>query len=267
MTSTGPADWFDRMRKAMPGPDLPMLGPELLLFGPAQVVQMTAAAVKLSLTGRRRRFVLAGREVTTEIVDLAVATGPGLAIGQFDDVRLDLKDLDWNGRRVSTLRITGRNVHLRPGLSPTIVAAPVLLDATVDADAIESWSSPWARRFQLDVGDDAVARIRLRGREHLGALEVDLRIDNGSLVIDPTAVVAAHRRFRGIARLPTFRVPLLLPKGIKLTGITLLSRAISVSALVPEWSESLVVTDVQQFARLLRPDLDPVIVPVSRRAS
>lgn len=266
MTSTGAADWFDRMRKAFPGPDLPMLGPELLLFGPAQVIQMTAAAVKASLTGRRRRFVIAGREITTEIVDLAVATGPGLAIGQFDDVRLDVKDLDWNGRRVTTLRITGRNVHLRPGLSPTIVAAPVLLDATVDDAALETWSSPWARRFRLEIGDDAVARIHLRGREHLGALEVGVRIENGSLVIDPAAVVAGHRRFGSIGRLPAFRVPLLLPKGIRLTDITLLPRAISVSALVPEWSESLVVTDVQQFARLLRPDLDPVIVPVSRRA-
>jgi hypothetical protein len=266
VSSTGPADWFDRMRKAA----MPMAGfapgPELLLFGPAQAIQMTAAAVKLALVGRRRRFVIGGREITTEIVDLAVATGPGLAIGQFDDVRLDLSDLDWDGRMVSTLRVTGRNVHLRPGLAPTIVAAPILLEATVDHVALESWSTPWARRFRLEIGDDAVARIHVRGREHLGALEVDVRIENGSLVIDPTAIVAGRRRFGGIRRLPAFRVPLLLPKGIRLTELSLLARAISVSALVPEWSESLVITDVQQFARRLRADLDPVIVPVRRPA-
>jgi hypothetical protein len=252
-------DWFDRMRK------LAVPSPELLLFGPAQVVQLTAAAVKASLVGRRRRFELAGRRVTAEIVDLAVGTGPGLAVGQFDDVHLELKDVDWEGRRVTTLRVTGRNVHLRPAVTPTFVTAPVLVTAMVDEDALPTWSSPWARRFTLEIGDDAVARIHLRDREHLGALEVEIRVDSGALVVDPSALRAGRRRVTALGRLPPNRVPLTLPHGIRLTSVTLEPRAVRVEAMVPEWSEPLVVGDVQRFVRLLAPDLDPVIVPLRPR--
>lgn len=249
-------DWFDRMRKlAVPGPDL-------LLFGPAQVVQITAAAVKASLVGRRRHFELGGRRVTAEIVDLAVGTGPGLAVGQFDDVRLDLRDVEWQGRRVTTLRVTGRNVHLRPAITPTFVTAPIHVSAMVDEDALPTWSTSWARRFHLEIGDDAVARIHLRDREHLGALEVDVRVESGTLIVDPSAVRAGRRRFAVPRRLPPIRVPLSLPHGISLISVTLEPRRVRVEAMVPEWSEPLVITDVQQFARRLAPDLDPVVVPL-----
>lgn len=252
-------DWFDRMRKVT------MPGPELLLFGPAQAVQLAAAGVKASLGGRRRRFQLAGREVTAELVDLTVVTGTGLAVGQFDDVHFDLRDLEWEGRRVTSLRVTARNVHLRPSLPPTLVTAPVLVTATIDEDALATWSAPWARRFTLEIGDDAIARIHLRGRQHLGALEVDVRVEGGTLVVEPAGVRAGRRRFDWVRRLPSFRVPILLPRGITLTGITLESRGVRVDAMVPEWSEPLVVTDLQKFARLLTPDLDPVVVPLRPR--
>ena len=78
---------------------------------------------------------------------------------------------------------------------------------------------------------------------------------------------AGRRRFAFPRRLPPIRVPLSLPHGISLTSVTLEPRAVRVEAIVPEWSEPLVVSDVQQFARLLAPDLDPVVVPLrSRRA-
>lgn len=258
------SDWFERMRKAT-GATIPLPGAELLLFGPAQAVQLAATAVKASLAGRRRTYRLAGREVTTELVDLSIGTGPGLAVGQLEDARIVLKDLDWDGRRVSSLRITGRNVHLRPGLTPTLVAAPVHVEATIASDDIPTWSPAWTQRFTLEIGDDAVARIHVRDREHLGALEVDIRCEGSMLVVEPAALRAGKRRFGGLRRLPPFRVPIVLPRGIRVTDIALAPGAVTVHALVPEWSESLVVTDLQQFARLLRPDLDPVIVPLRKR--
>jgi hypothetical protein len=251
-------DWFDRMRKLAPGP-------ELLLFGPAQAVQLAAAAAKASLAGKRRRFELAGREVTAEVVDLAIGTGPGLALGQFEDVRLDLRDVEWEGRRVTTLRVHGRNVHLRPGLTPTFVTAPVIITATIDQDALPTWSTRWTERFNLEIGDDAIARIHLREREHLGAIEVDVRVEDGVLVVDPSAVRAGRRRFGVPRRIPPLRVPIVLPRGVRVTSVTLEPGAIRIEAMVPEWSTPLVVTDVQRFVRLLTPDLDPVVVPLTLR--
>lgn len=252
-------DWFDRMRK------VGVPGPELLLFGPAQVVQLTAAAVRTTLAGRRRRFELAGQRVTAELMDLSVSTGAGLAIGQLDDIRLELRDVEWEGRRVSRLVVTGRNVHLRPSLPPLLVTAPVLVSAIVDVEALTTWASPWARRVALEIGDDAVARVRWRDRPHLGALEVDVRVEGGTLVVEPSAVQTRRRRVSWVNRLPPLRVPLAVPRGIVLTGIAVEPGTMRVDAMVPEWSQPLVVTDVQRFARLLTPDLDPVVVPLKRR--
>ena len=254
-------DWFDRMRK------LAVPGPELLLFGPAQAVQLAATAAKTALVGRRRTFQLGGRAVSAEVVDLAVDTGAGLVLGQFEGVRLDLRDVEWDGRRVTTLRLDGRNVHLRPGLTPTFVTAPVLVTATIDEDALPTWSTRWTERLHLEVGDDAVARVHLRDHQHRGALEVDVRVEDGMLVVDPSAVRAGRRRFTVPRRIPPLRLPIALPRGIRVTSVSLEPRTIRVEAMIPEWAEPLVITDWQQFARLLTPDLDPVIVPLrSRRA-
>jgi hypothetical protein len=252
-------EWFDRMRK------LGVPGPELLLFGPAQAVQLAATAARAALVGRRRTFQLGGRTVAAEVVDLAVDTGVGLALGQFEGVRLDLRDVEWEGRRVTTLRVHGRNVHQRPGLTPTFVTAPVLVTATIDQDALPTWSTRWTERFHLEIGDDSIARIHLRDHVHRGALEVDVRVDDGILVVDPSAVRAGHRRFTVPRRVPPLRLPIVLPRGVRLTSVSLEPRTLRVEAMVPEWSEPLVITDVQRFARLLTPDLDPVIVPLRPR--
>jgi hypothetical protein len=110
-----------------------------------------------------------------------------------------------------------------------------------------------------------VARVRWRDRPHLGALEVDVRVEGGTLVVEPAAVQTRRRRLSWVNRLPPLRVPLVLPRGIVLTGITVEPGAVRVDAMVPEWTQPLVVTDVQRFARLLTPDLDPVVVPLRSR--
>ena len=180
-------------------------------------------------------------------------------------MRLDLRDVEWEGRRVTSLRVHGKNVHLRPGLTPTFVTAPVIVTATVDQDAVPTWSTRWTERFHLEIGDDAIARIHLRDHEHLGAIEVDVRVDDGVLVVDPSAFRAGRRRFGVPRRIPPLRLPVVLPRGIRLTSVALEPSAIRLEAMVPEWSQPIVITDLQQFARLLTPDLDPVIVPLRPR--
>ena len=215
-----------------------------------------------NLRGKRRTFVIAGQKVTMELDDLTVSTGAGLAFGQFDDVTIDVKDIDWEGRRVSTMQLVGHNVHLRPGITPTLVASPVTFDACVAADDIATWVPEMVgRRLHVEVGDDAVARVHLRDREHLGALEIDVRVEGHFLVLDPTTLVAGKRRFGGLKRIPPFRLPIITPRNVHVTDVSLGPGAVNVSGHLTEWSTPLVVNEVQKFVRSLRPDLDLVVLP------
>lgn len=233
-----------------------------MLAGPAQVLQLVATAMRDNLRGKRRTFVIAGQKVTMELDDLAVSTGLGLAFGQFDDVTIDVKDIDWEGRRVSTMRLVGHNVHLRPGFTPTLVASPVTFDAGVAADDLGTWVPEIVgRRLHIEVGADAVARVHLRDRQHLGAVEIDVRVEGPFLVLDPTTLVAGRRRFRGLRRLPPFRLPILAPRNVHVTGVSLGAGTVNVTGHLTEWSTPMVVTDVQRFVRSLRPDLDLVVFP------
>lgn len=237
-------------------------GPELLLAGPAQVLQMMAAAVKTSLAGQRRTFVIGGEEVTTEIVDLSVTSGAGLAIGQLEDIRVVVQDLEWQRRRVSSLTIVASNVHLRPGMVPTLVASPITFGATVGVDDLATWVPDIVgRRIEVDIDDDAVARFRLRDRPHLGAVEMDVRVEGPFLVLDPTTLVAGTRRFSGLRRLPPFRLPLLTPGDVHVTTVELEPGALHVAGHLPQLAEKLRVSDVQQFVRTLSPDLQRVVIP------
>lgn len=248
---------MDRARQAVGLP-----GPELLLAGPAQVLQLFADAIKTTLRGTRRIFVLGGHEVAMEIEDLTVSTGVGLAFGQFDDLRLVLKDLAWQGRRVSTLSIVGLNVHLRPGLVPTLISSPVTFGATVAVDDLASWVPDLVgRRIQLGIDDDGVASVHLRDRPRLGSVEIDVRVEGPFLVLDPTTLVAGTRRFGGLRRFPAFRLPLVTPHDVHVTEVSLESGALHVGGHLPELRYQLRVTDVQQFVRTLTPDLDRVVIP------
>jgi hypothetical protein len=252
---------MDRARQAVGLPD----PTAAILAGPAQVLQLVASSIRNSLRGKRRTFVLGGHTVTMEIDDLKVSTGLGLAFGQFDDVTVDLKDIEWQQHRVSRLVLTGHNVHLRPGLTPTLVACPVAFDATLDVDDLATWVPDIVkRRLHVEIGEDSIARVHLRDREHLGSIEIDVRVEGPFLVLDPTSLVAGSRRFSALRRLPPFRLPLVTPGDVHVNDVSLAPGKLHVSGHIPEWSESLAVSEVQRLARTLTPDLDPVIFPRAR---
>jgi len=215
-----------------------------------------------NLRGTRRTFVIAGQTVTMELDDLSVSTGAGLVFGQFDDVTVAVKDVDWDGRLVSRLTLVGHNVHLRPGLTPTVVASPVTFEACVDADDLGTWVPDIIRRrLHVDIGDDRVARVHIRDREHLGAVEIDVRVEGPFLVLDPTSLLAGRRRFGGLKRPPAFRLPIITPRNVHVTDVSLGEGAVIVRGHLTEWSTPLVVNEVQRFVRSLRPDLDLVVLP------
>jgi hypothetical protein len=254
---------FDRARQAAGLP-----GPELLLAGPAQVLQLVARSVRDNLRGKRRTFVIGGQTVEMQLDDLSVTTGVGLAFGQFDDVTIDVKDVEWEGRRVSAMRLVGHNVHLRPGVAPSVVASPVTFQGRVAASDLASWVPEIVgRRLRVDIGPDAVARLHLREREQLGAVEMDVRVEGPFLVLDATTFVAGRRRFGALRRLPAIRLPIITPRNVHITGVSLGPGALEVGGHLTEWSTPLLVNEVQRFVRGLGPDLDVVVFPSFRQRS
>ena len=93
-------------------------------------------AARSWLIGKQRTFSFAGQDLTLVLEDLSVeGSDLARAIGQYGQVTPARQ-----GRRVGRLPVradrgTRRNVHLRPGTKPVLVAAPVLFEAFVSASA------------------------------------------------------------------------------------------------------------------------------------
>jgi hypothetical protein len=75
------------------------------------------------------------------VVGLDASLGAvGVALGQLDDVRVELEDIRWAEYRASSAVLVFRNVHVNP--PATVVASPVEFTCTVaaqDVPALQRW--------------------------------------------------------------------------------------------------------------------------------
>ncbi|MBV9352523.1 MAG: hypothetical protein JOZ23_13460 [Mycobacterium sp.] len=160
----------------------------------------------------------------------------GLSVGQLGDVRLVATELHWENVQFDRAVATLHNVHLRPGMPPVLVAAPVELSLELPAsilDEIFRWAMP---RFIGEVGDDGVARLHWARRPGLAALEVDAQPDGSTLWLKPRGIALLRRRWPLPARAPAWPVRLPnLPHGLQLTGVTFGAGLLHLCGTVPEW--------------------------------
>src|SRR6201987_5866696 len=88
------------------------------------------------LIGKQRTFSFGGHDLTLILEDLSVeGSDLARAIGQYGQVHLRARDVEWAGYRFERTEVRARNVHLRPGSKPMLVAAPVLFEAFLSAQA------------------------------------------------------------------------------------------------------------------------------------
>lgn len=205
--------------------------------GAAAAYRTLFVTVRRLVVGRRLSVRLDRGDITLTVaefdsrLDLAA-----LAVGQLDNVRFVATDLRWDDNRLNRAVVTMHNVHVRPGVPPVMVAAPVHMSLDVPAavlDELLRWVTP---KVAGEVDADAVARLRWARRPMLGGVEVDARLDGAALRLKPRGLALRRRRWSLPAWLPEYRIALPeLPHGLRLTGVSLGPGSVRLTGTLPEW--------------------------------
>src|SRR5260370_1168586 len=110
------------------------------------------------LIEKKRTFRFSGQDLTLVLSDLSVeGSDLGRVVGQYGQVRISARDVEWGGYQLGRMEIQARNVHLRPGVRPVLVVAPVLIEAFGAA------SAPSRCPSMRSQGRGALSRARVRG--------------------------------------------------------------------------------------------------------
>lgn len=205
--------------------------------GAAAAYRTLFITLRRLVVGRTLSVRLPDGEITLTVTEFESQLDlPALAVGQLDNVRLAATDLRWAHSRFDRASVLLRNVHLRPGAPPVLVAAPVDISVELPTSILDDlfgWVMP---RLSGEVGADAIARLRWARRPMLGSLEVGARLDGSTLWLKPRGLALGRRRWPVPARLPAYPVRLPeLPHGLRLTEVSFGPGWLQVSGTLPEW--------------------------------
>lgn len=177
------------------------------------------------------------RDVQLTVTELASELEPqGLAIGQLGEVRVAACNIRWDNHHLQRAVAVLQNVHIRPGMPPMVVAAPVQLSSAVPANTFDEALRLAAPRLRGELREDGTARLRWARQPRWGGVEVDVDVVGSNLWLRPRAVVVGKRRWTLPARLPAYQVPLPeLPHGLLITDVSLGADTLQISAVLPEW--------------------------------
>ena len=126
--------------------------------------------------------LLVGREITIRVDNHDVALtvtefdSPleqrGLAVGQLGEIRVAVRDMRWDQHRFDHAVAVLHNVHIRPGVPPLLVAAPVELTSVLPTELVDAALRRAAPQLCGELGTDGTARLHWVRRPRLGGLEV-----------------------------------------------------------------------------------------------
>jgi hypothetical protein len=208
-------------------------------------------AARSWLIGKKRTFSFAGQDLTLVLEDLSIA-GPELAraIGQYGQVTLRARDVEWAGYRFERAEIRARNVHLRPGTKPTLVAAPVLVEAFISASAASAWLAGVSPRLELAM-HAGVPQVGLVGAPWV-RLEVAAGAGGQSIRIHPRALYLLDWRVSVPA--PSFDVPLppMPLDDMMITSVESAPGGFIIQGTLPEWQRSLSRDDLDRLLATIR---------------
>jgi hypothetical protein len=189
--------------------------------------------------GKRLSFGSGDTAIALTFVSLDADLDPFAAsAGQVDSVSLVVRDIAWAGRTFRHGTATLRNVHVRPGARPQLVAAPIDISLWPDV----SWMSRdlRSRRSYLSLVEDERGHYLLNGRSKRLTVQASLsvEVDRGALMARPTAVSAGRLRWD----LPTFarrvlsrRISWDLPDGIRLHAVERTENGTRFDIRVDQW--------------------------------
>ena len=208
-------------------------------------------AARSRLIGKKRTFSLAGHDLTLVLEDLSVeGSDLARAIGQYGQVRMLARDVEWSSLRFERTQIQARNVYLRPGARPTLVAAPVLLEAFVSASAASAYLATVSPRLEVTM-HAGVPQVSLAGAPWV-RLEVAAGAGGQSIRIQPRALYLLDWRVPVPA--PSFDVPAppMPLDGVLLTSVAAAPGGFLLKGVLPEWQRSLSRNDLDRLLATIR---------------
>lgn len=221
--------------------------PGLLLGDPFTAIVDTA---RNWLIGKKRTFAVAGRDLTLVLEDLSVeGSDLARAVGQYGQLRILARDVEWDDYRFERLEIQARNVHLRPGTKPVLVAAPIRGEAFLSAAAASRWLAAASPRLELAM-HEGVPQVGLVGAPWV-RLEVEAGAEGKSIRVVPRALHLLDRRLS--LRVPAIHVPLPeLPFDVMLTSIEPAPGGFILRGVLPEWQRQLGRSDLERLLATMR---------------
>ena len=189
------------------------------------------------LVGKRITIRMGDHDVTLTVTELDSELEPrGLAVGQLGEVRVAARDIEWGQQRLQRAVAVLRNVHIRPGVPPLVVAAPVELSTALPAEIFDEMVRQAAPQLHAQLRADSTAQLHWVRRPGWGSLEVDVNVVGNTLWVRPRALLTGQRRWKLPKRTPAHPVPLPeLPHGLLVTGVSLGVDSLEISGLLPEW--------------------------------
>lgn len=192
------------------------------------------------LVGKRVTIGMGDHDVTLTVTELDSELEPrGLAVGQLGEVRVAARDIEWGQQRLQRAVAVLRNVHIRPGVPPLVVAAPVELSTALPAEIFDEMVRQAAPQLHAQLRADSTAQLHWVRRPGWGSLEVDVNVVGTTLWVRPRALLTGltrQRRWKLPKRTPAHPVPMPeLPHGLLVTGVSLGADSLEISGLLPEW--------------------------------
>jgi hypothetical protein len=90
------------------------------------------------LIGKRITVQMGNTDVTLTVTELdSELESSSLAVGQLGEVRVAACDIEWDDNRLEAAVAVLHNVHIRPGVPPVVVAAPIELSTTVPGELFD----------------------------------------------------------------------------------------------------------------------------------
>ncbi|WP_431240479.1 LmeA family phospholipid-binding protein [Mycolicibacterium aichiense] len=205
--------------------------------GAAMAYRTLFMTVKRLVVGRTITVRLDGGDVTLTVTEFTSRLDVrGLAVGQLNDVRITATDIRWGNHHFEGATLILHNVHLKPGVPPVLVAAPVEVTMVVSTQALNAVFTESLPRLSGHVDDDGIARLRWTRHPRLGSVEVDVELDGSTLWLHPRAVRTTRRRWALPTRLPSYPVRLPeLASGLTLTSLSLGPSSLQLTGSLPQW--------------------------------
>jgi hypothetical protein len=222
--------------------------PPLLAGDPFTMIVDTA---RNWLIGKKRTFSFAGLDLTLVLEDLSVeGSDLARAVGQYGQVRMLARDVEWGDYQLQRLEIQAGNVHLRPSTKPGLIAAPVRFEAFVSAAAASRWLASVSPRLELAT-HAGIPQVQMVGAPW-ARLEVQAGAQGKSIRVVPRALHLLDRRV-SLPGIPAFHVPLPeLPFDVMLTSVEPAPGGFVVHGLVPEWQRPLARSDLERLLATMR---------------